>query len=277
MPLDVPWYITFEFEPAVHIGAGSTWEILDGDGDKNTAALLHMGEGDTQGLPGTVTMRCMNDYLRAPWLGNGEAGYSVYFGRVEKYFPNLLIEMPAGILAELDDPTGTGPDPLVGACVKMQSQFNNGVEEWTVSAGFVLPGEESPIYPDDLTFSGWLAYEEGQWVMKTDTSDLQTSTEMSVDISLAGHSYPDSTLNAGLSLSISQEGEGQVPGFTLGLSGEVRSDFLGTSLQTIDIGGKLIYDADGLDGYLDVDVTDQPSGPPASVTYTPASWGVTEQ
>lgn len=53
--LDVPWFITFNFDPPVDIIPGVTqWKLLDGDNNIYSAVLLHMSDMNQGGLPGTL-------------------------------------------------------------------------------------------------------------------------------------------------------------------------------------------------------------------------------
>jgi len=74
LPIDVPWYITFEFDtPVKNVGSGWRWEIGDGDSNLLSAVWLHMSDADTQGLPGTAeTYDCSYRETRNGW-------YSVMF------------------------------------------------------------------------------------------------------------------------------------------------------------------------------------------------------
>ena len=54
LPVDVQWYVTFEFEPAVHLRPGIEWALVDGDNNIYSALYgLHSGDIDPEGLPGT--------------------------------------------------------------------------------------------------------------------------------------------------------------------------------------------------------------------------------
>ena len=50
--VDVPWTITFEFDPPVPVGPGTPWDLLDGDDDIYSAVGLHAGDDGGGGLPG---------------------------------------------------------------------------------------------------------------------------------------------------------------------------------------------------------------------------------
>ena len=271
MPIDTPWYITFEFDPAASIKPGTRMFIADGDGNYNTAASVHMSDVDQQGLPGYANMSCRNKSWRSvnPW-------YSLYFGRIEKVFPNRLVEMPAGIVAELEEPTGGGPDPLVGACVMMESQLENDADEFNISIGFVLNGEEAPIYPEALKISGRLLEEGGKWSLSVDPDDLTASADVDVNISLDGHASTESKLHTSRTLAIDRRGEAKMPAFTLGFSGSVDCKIWNNTLHSINIAGKLIYDEGMLDGYLNVNVKSPLLGLTVAESYQPDSWGTTD-
>jgi hypothetical protein len=53
LPVNVPWFIVFTFEPPVHVGPGIPWRLLDGDGDIYSAAGLKSSDLGNTGLPGT--------------------------------------------------------------------------------------------------------------------------------------------------------------------------------------------------------------------------------
>jgi len=73
LPVDVPWYITFEFDSPVRLEPGTQWELRDGDGNVYSAAWLHMSDVDGEGLPGTAeTFGCSYAEKRSAW-------YSVIF------------------------------------------------------------------------------------------------------------------------------------------------------------------------------------------------------
>lgn len=77
LPIDVPWYMTFEFDPPVHIGPGTEWQLLDGDDNIYSAVWLHLSDVDQQGLPGTAqTYDCQYAEKRNVW-------YSLKFGTID--------------------------------------------------------------------------------------------------------------------------------------------------------------------------------------------------
>lgn len=79
LPIDVPWYVVFEFDLTIEdVGPNWKWEIGDGDGQWNSAAWLHMSDIGTDGLPGEAqTYGCGYAETRPGW-------YSVLFGNVEE-------------------------------------------------------------------------------------------------------------------------------------------------------------------------------------------------
>jgi hypothetical protein len=77
LPIDTPWYITFEFATPITFSPGWGWELLDGDNNIYSAVWLHLSDVDHQGLPGTAeTSDCQYEEWRSAW-------YSVKFGTVD--------------------------------------------------------------------------------------------------------------------------------------------------------------------------------------------------
>lgn len=59
LEVDVPWILSFEFDPAVFVGPGTQWQLLDGDGDIYSAVGLHASDDSGSGLPGvSETSNC---------------------------------------------------------------------------------------------------------------------------------------------------------------------------------------------------------------------------
>lgn len=73
LPVKVPWLIKFQFSPAVRVGYGTKWEILDADDNIYSAVGLHASDSHFQALPGiSKTNQCQ--YARTTDLW-----YSVQF------------------------------------------------------------------------------------------------------------------------------------------------------------------------------------------------------
>lgn len=77
LPIDTPWYITFEFATSLYLSPGWEWQLLDGDNNIYSAVWLHLSDIDHDGLPGTAeTSGCQYEEWRDAW-------YSVKFGTVD--------------------------------------------------------------------------------------------------------------------------------------------------------------------------------------------------
>jgi tRNA A-37 threonylcarbamoyl transferase component Bud32 len=52
LPVQVPWLVTFKFDPPVRARPGTQWQLLDGDGDIYSGVWPHCSDLDREGLPG---------------------------------------------------------------------------------------------------------------------------------------------------------------------------------------------------------------------------------
>ncbi len=72
-PVKHQWYVTFTFDSPVHVGPGTDWKLLDGDGTWKSAAIAHTSDKPSDGLPGKfITKNCQYARTENHW-------YSVKF------------------------------------------------------------------------------------------------------------------------------------------------------------------------------------------------------
>jgi len=102
LPVDVPWLITFKFDPPVEAGPGTPWELLDGDDEIYSNVLLHSSNLDEEGLPGTSeTKECQYAAVKDAW-------YSVRFELVPG--PEEVEATPTSISEAAPTPSPVKPE-----------------------------------------------------------------------------------------------------------------------------------------------------------------------
>jgi len=142
LPVDVPWIITFEFDPAVEAGPGTPWELLDGDDEIYSNVLLHSSNIDREGLPGTwETSNCQYAAVKDVW-------YSVRFdllaGPEETSYPSKQEVKFIGTVVSVDRRIGASRWVVAGEEVISGPPIKGVVEVGLI----VLPDCQGTFDPD---------------------------------------------------------------------------------------------------------------------------------